>query len=234
MSPIIILIKSTSVIAPRWVSCWTPVPLTFGLSKINDLAQVQVQVLHVLQLMVLFSWSQQQRSAPVGEMNGQILQCATGFIPSDSCIQRLKCPNMGLKSEELINGGRKIKEVIPSFLKLFLKMVFRNTAVAWVVVGLAAVLGGGSWRDGGNFLIWWVSDLNKSSGLGVMDFMDGRRKDEVKVEVLLSDLGWSNSDTKLMQDNNWGNRDREKKNKNGTNLRNHHLESIYKTVGITT
>ncbi len=61
-----------------------------------------------------------------------------------------------------------------------------------------------------------------------------RRKDEVKVEVLLSDWGWSNSDTKLMQENNWGNRDREKKNKNGTNLRNHHLESIYKTVGITT
>ena len=61
-----------------------------------------------------------------------------------------------------------------------------------------------------------------------------RRKDEVKVEVLLSDWGWSNSDTKLMQDNHWGNRDREKKNKNGTNLRNHHLESVYKTVGITT
>ena len=69
-----VCLQSTSVIALRWVSCWTPVPLTFGLSKINDLAQVQVQVLHVLQLMVLFSWTQQQRSAPVGEMNGQILQ----------------------------------------------------------------------------------------------------------------------------------------------------------------
>ena len=38
----------------------------------------------------------------------------------------------------------------------------------------------------------------------------------------------------VMQENNWGNRDRQKKNKNRTNPRNHHLESACKTLGITT
>ena len=40
-----------------------------------------------------------------------------------------------------------------------------------LLFGFTVVLG--CFCDSGNFLIWWVSDLNKSSGLGVMDFTDG-------------------------------------------------------------
>ena len=41
-------------------------------------------------------------------------------------------------------------------------------------------------------------------------------------------------DILVMQDNNWGNRDNEKEDKNRKNFRNHHLESACKTLGITT
>jgi hypothetical protein len=60
-----------------------------------------------------------------------------------------------------------------------------------------------------------------------------------KYDLVCYGLGLSNSvgidvcfDTRLMQDNNWGNRDREKENI--TNPRNHHLEFACKTLGITT
>ena len=42
----------------------------FWVESDHDPDQVQV-LLHMLELMVLISWTQQQRSAPVGEMNSQ-------------------------------------------------------------------------------------------------------------------------------------------------------------------
>jgi hypothetical protein len=41
-------------------------------------------------------------------------------------------------------------------------------------------------------------------------------------------------DDRVMQDNNWGNRDREKEENNRINRRNYHLEFVCKTLGITT